>query len=209
MYVHVTGSTAPAGFCITCWHISKHPKLRKGISPTHYKITDDPLSHAGLSYSMSFGFGVGDFLAAATLAWKISVALRSAKQTSESLKLLIFELEFTSQALNQAGNILENAGLQASAMNVMQLGLSRCQGELNKLNEILNKYGQVGGGGTSGGFGSHPKNWLQRPKALSGLARCLKDLKWELCEKEGVNELRENINKSVVLVMMILSASGM
>jgi len=92
---------------------------------------------------MSFGFGIGDFFAVAKLAWRISIALRG-KDRSDSIKLLISELEFTAQTLHQSGTLLDNINyhndVDDATKNVVGLGLSRCKEELMKLDEIEKKY---------------------------------------------------------------------
>ena len=50
---------------------------------------------------------------------------------------------------------------------------------------------------------------LQRNKGGLKFVQFLMGLKWELFEKQGMNELKENISKSVTLITMILSTSGL
>ena len=147
---------------------------------------------------MSFGFGVGDFYTAATLAWRISVALRG-RDRSESVELLISELEFTAQALHQSGTLLDNINchndVDDATKNVVGLGLSRCKEELMKLDKIVKKYQR--------GSSSKPiyLQWVSVPS--SGV----QNLKWEFCAKDGVNQLRENISKGLIQINFILSVS--
>ena len=89
---------------------------------------------------MSFGYSIGDFIAVATIAWKISVALRSTKRASKNHSTLIQELESTAQSLYQTGKLLETAGLPASTANCISHGLSLCHSNLLSLRRIVKEY---------------------------------------------------------------------
>ena len=145
---------------------------------------------------MSFGFGVGDFFSIATLAWRISVALR-VKDKSESVKLLISELEFTAQTLYQSGILLDNTNCHVDDVTrkLVGLGLSRCQEELMKLDEIVKKYQQ-------GSRSSKPMYF----QWISVLGSGVRGIKWEFSAKDGVNQLRENISKTLNQINLILTA---
>lgn len=134
--------------------------------------------------AVSFGFGVGDFLAVANLAFKITMLLREIKGVSADYKRLIADLEFTTQALNHAGRLqnLSNT-LPISAKNAVSHGLSCCQRDLERLMEIIQKYHS----------GFHP----------------FQKVKWAIIESEDVNKLRDNICKSVVQINLILSVIGL
>ena len=88
-----------------------------------------------------FGFGVGDFLAVADLAFKITVLLVEIKGASAGYKRLTADLEFTTQALNHVGRLQNPSNtLPISAMNAVSYGLSCFQRDLERLMEIVQKY---------------------------------------------------------------------
>jgi len=154
-------------------------------------------------YTMSFGYGAGDFIAVATIAWKISVALRSTKGASESYNALIKEMESTAQSLYQTGNLLENAGLPASTANCISHGLSLCHSNLLKLKMIVKEYQR--GFETPTTAQAKQKDW----HSLWGLKAQLKKVQWEMCEKECVNEIRQNIKSGVAEIVLVLEACGL
>ena len=150
---------------------------------------------------MSFGYGVGDFISVATIAWKISLALRSTKEASESYNALIQEMESTAQSLYQTGKLLETAGLPASTANCISHGLSCCHSNLLRLKMIVKEY--------QGDFEkpttAKQKDW----HSLWGMKAQLKKISWEMCEKEGVNEIRQNIKNGIAEITLILQACGL
>jgi len=152
---------------------------------------------------MSFGYGVGDLITVATIAWKISVALRSTKGASESYNSLIQEIECTAQLLYQTGKLLETAGLSASTENSISHGLSLCHSNLLRLRMIVEKYQESFE--TLATAPAKQKNW----NSMWGLKAQLKKISWEMCEKEGVNDIRQNIKIGVDEIALILDACGL
>ena len=149
---------------------------------------------------MSFGYSVGDFFTVATLAFKLSIAVRSVKGASESYRDLTQELELTARSLNAVGQLLETAGLPASAANCTRHGLSRCDNNLQKLELIMKKY-QKGMETSTAQQG----NWRSRLAVPAGL----KKISWELYEKEGINEIRQNIKSGIAEIGLVLDACGL
>ena len=45
--------------------------------------------------------------------------------------------------------------------------------------------------------------------SLWGMKAQLKKISWEMCEKEGVNEIRQNIKSGVAEITLILQACGL
>ena len=152
---------------------------------------------------MSFGYGVSDFITVATIAWKISLVLRSTKEASESYNNLIQELESTAQSLYQTGKLLETAGLPASTANCISHGLSRCHSNLLRLRVIVKEYQKSFEIPTMAQV--KQKNWhnMWRMKVQ------LKKISWAMCEKESVNKIRQNIKRGVTEIALILDACGL
>ena len=149
---------------------------------------------------MSFGYSVGDFVTAATLAWKLSIAIRSAKGAPESYRDLIQELELTAQTLFTAGQLLETAGIPASSANCIALGLSKCRNNLLRLRIIVKNYQEcMETPNPQGG------DWYGRFAVRAGLKKML----WELSEKEGITEIRQNIKNGITEITLILEACGL
>ena len=149
---------------------------------------------------MSFGYNAGDFITVATLAWKLSTAVRSARGASESYRDLIQELELTARSLYAAGQLLETAGLPASVANCIRHGLSRCHSNLRKLGLIVKKYQKSMGTPTA-----QQGNWYSRLAVQAGL----KKIAWELYGKEDINEIRQNIKSGIMEIGLVLDACGL
>ena len=149
---------------------------------------------------MSFGYSVGDFITVATLAWKLSLAVRSAKGASESYRDLIQELELTARSLYTAGQLLETAGLPASAANCTRHGLSRCHSNLRKLGLIVKEYQKSMETPTT-----QQGNWCSWLAVQAGLRK----ISWELYERDGINEIRQNIKSGIVEIGLVLDACGL
>jgi len=131
-----------------------------------------------------FGFGVGDFLAVADLAFRITILLLEIREASEGYKSLIVDLEFTTQALNHAGRLQNlSSTLPLDSTNALSYGLSCCRRDLERLMEIVQKH--------RSGF------------------RLFQKLKWVVLESEDVNKLRDNICKSMGQIHLILSVTGL
>ena len=150
---------------------------------------------------MPFGYGVGDFIVIATIAWKISLALRSTKGASESYNALIQEMESTAQSLYQTGKLLETAGLPASTANCISHGLSRCHSNLLRLRVVVKEYQE----GLGEPATAKQKVW----HSLWGMKAQLKKISWEMCEKESINEIRQNIKSGIAEITLILQACGL
>ena len=130
-----------------------------------------------------FGFSVGDFLAVADLAFKITILLLEIKGVSASYKRLIADLKLTTQALNHVGQLQSLNTLPIAAKNAVSHGLSCCRRDLERLMEIVQKY--------RSGFHMFQK------------------VKWVILESEDVNKLRDNICRSICQINLVLSAIGL
>ena len=149
---------------------------------------------------MSFGYSVSDFFSVATLAFKLSIAMRNAKGACKSYRELIQELELTARSLNTVGQLLETAELPASAANCTRHGLSRCHSNLQRLELIMKKYQR-----SMGGLAAQQENWRSWLAVQAGL----KKIYWELYEKEGINEIRQNIKSGIIEIGLVLDACGL
>ena len=188
----------------------RHPTAT-GLNPSHVAVTSTTtlyscqlaiaiveaiiliIKHQNMSFG--FGVGVGDCFTVATLAWRISIALRG-RDRSEGVKLLISELEFTAQTLYQSGTLLDNINchnVDNATRHVVGLGLSRCKEELMKLDKIVKKYQR----------GSRPS----KPIYLRWILVPGQNLQWEFSAKDGLKQLRDNISKSLIQMNHILAVS--
>jgi hypothetical protein len=99
---------------------------------------------------MSFGFSVGDFLAAADLIVKVISAIREARGSASQYQHLAFKLGFLDRALRDVDQLEPVEGLEAmvGAIKVTALG---CKLPLREYLESIEKYDKSLGGGHSAG----------------------------------------------------------
>ena len=90
---------------------------------------------------MSFGFGVGDFLTAAQLAWKVYSACQSAPS---QFKALSDEVEALHIVLESIKKVVLGAGLDASNVNDLNRVSRGCITVLTELEALMKKYKSLG-----------------------------------------------------------------
>lgn len=168
---------------------------------------------------MSFGFSVGDFVAAAQLISSIVSSLRSAGGASSSFQELIRELDLLQRALTDIEH-LSGPSSQQPCINAIKCAALNCHYVLDEFAGKLRKYEKSLGDGMNGlrigGVGSSPQltnspsngstiesvgassdKYLARFKSTSSFIKAggkpsnwLLKARWELFMKEDVRDLR-------------------
>jgi hypothetical protein len=90
---------------------------------------------------MSFGFGVGDFLTAAQLAWTVYSACQAAPS---QFKALSDEVEALHIVLESIKKVVLGAGLDASNVNDLNRVSRGCITVLTELEALIKKYKSLG-----------------------------------------------------------------
>lgn len=143
---------------------------------------------------MSFGFSVGDFLAAASLISDIVTSLRAA--SIAEYRELILELHGLQRALYEIEH-LKCTSDQEAAVNAIKVAALMCQYPLDDFSAKLKKFEGLG---FSGG---------QKRSKLEIMKIWTRKLHWGFCMKEEVEKLRTYILVHVGSLNMRLITQGM
>ena len=100
---------------------------------------------------MSFGFSLGDFLAASNLISQVVCALREAGGSSFQYQRLRLELDALGLALREVDQLVPVEGLEATVEAIKATALS-CQLPLREFLQSVAKYDQGLGAGHSAGI---------------------------------------------------------
>jgi hypothetical protein len=100
---------------------------------------------------MSFGFSLGDFLAASNLISQVVCALREAGGSSFQYQRLRLELDALGLALREVDQLVPVEGLEATVEAIKATALS-CQLPLREFLQSIAKYDQSLGAGHSAGI---------------------------------------------------------
>lgn len=100
---------------------------------------------------MSFGFSVGDFLAAAGLIAEVVSALREAGGSSSQYRRLVLELYSLDRSLKEVDRLETVEGLESTVEAIKATALS-CQLPLREFLDSIKKYDNTLGIGRSGGI---------------------------------------------------------
>ncbi|SRR6266536_2661508 len=141
---------------------------------------------------MSFGFSVGDFLAAATLIKDIVVCLKDSGGSASEYQELILELDGLQLVLNKIEH-LEGSTDQIEAINSIKVAALNCKYVLQEFRKKLEPY----------------KNSLERGKTRRWAKDSAKKVQWELTMKMEIQNLRVYLQMHTASLNMRLSIQGL
>lgn len=139
---------------------------------------------------MSFGFSVGDFLAAATLIKDIVTCLRDSGGAASEYQELMLELDGLHRALDKIEHLRASPG-RAESINGLKVAALNCAFVLQDFYEKLDTYKRLG------------QEEKQRSARRSG-----KMIRWELTMKEDVRNLRTylQVHTSTLIARLAIEA---
>lgn len=146
---------------------------------------------------MSFGFGVGDFLAAAEIAIKITTALRTSSGARDDYQSFIQELNGLELCLKSTHDALKNVKLPTSSVNALLKEGYECQKRLKELDKIIERYRERLGG-------DKKSKWNIRDAMGSSWQK----IGWSLFQKEEVSNLRARLGEHVANITLVLQGCG-
>jgi hypothetical protein len=141
---------------------------------------------------MSFGFSVGDFLAAATLIKKIVVCLKDSGGSVSEYQELMDELDGLRLALDKIEH-LEGSAKRTEAVNSIKAAALSCKTVLQDFLPKLQTYDKS----------------LDRGKTRGWAIDSNKKVKWELTMKTNVQNLRAYLQAHTSILNMRLSIEGL
>jgi len=140
---------------------------------------------------MSFGFSVGDFLAASQLITQITRSLREAGGSKSEYQELLRELESLSRALQHVDR-LESRALSSATLDSIKCAALLCRHPLDEFLQKIQKYD------TSLGL------W-----ATGGVKSAARKVEWAMRKKEEVCKLRDYLSLHVDSINMLLMSYGL
>ena len=141
---------------------------------------------------MSFGFSVGDFLAAIELVHDLAVALSESRGSGPAFQALIQELYSLERAMIEIKNLQVSTSLEQHLWMVQQ-ATSQCQRTITDFLQKSNIYAQcLGQGGST-------KWWKD----------AFYKIKWAVYKTEEVNELRACLHGHTLAMVLMLQTLQM
>lgn len=142
---------------------------------------------------MSFGFSVGDFLAAGKLIFDITASLSESSGSKSEYQELLRELDSLSRALKHVENLGRHTGVSTSTINSIRCAALLCRHPLEDFLGKVRKYeASLGVWGTE--------------KGLKGVG---KKVEWALRKKDDVRMLRDYLVLHVGSINMLLLSYGL
>ncbi|KAI4268061.1 MAG: hypothetical protein L6R38_007971 [Xanthoria sp. 2 TBL-2021] len=94
---------------------------------------------------MSFGFGVGDFIAVGTLAWKVyKNVYKAAKDAPESFQKVHHDVLSLHAVLKEAGEIISDSPMSSQTQQRLRTIADGCISVLDDLQCLVNRYEEMG-----------------------------------------------------------------
>jgi hypothetical protein len=140
---------------------------------------------------MSFGFSVGDFLAAGQVIAQITGSLREAAGSKSEYQELLRELESLSRALRHVER-LDAHGNSSATIDSIKCAALLCRHPLEQFLGKVQKYEQSLGLWATGGFKSTARK-----------------VEWAFRKKEDVRKLRDYLSLHVDSINMLLMSLGL
>lgn len=94
---------------------------------------------------MSFGIGVGDFIAVGTLAWKVyKNVYKAAKDAPESFQKVHHDVLSLHAVLKEAGEIIFDSPMSSQTQQRLRTIADGCTSVLDDLQCLVNRYEEMG-----------------------------------------------------------------
>ena len=140
---------------------------------------------------MSFGFSVGDFVAAANLAYKLVLALSDSSGSSMEYQQLILDLSCVRRTLLQVEQMKNANQLNPSTINALRYQVENTKQPIRAFLEKTEKYRKA-----LGGFG--PSNTVKDSWRKIG---------WSLLKTDEVKALRDLLQLRLLSINILLSTA--
>ena len=137
---------------------------------------------------MSFGYGVGDVIAVATLVTKIARSLRETTGSSQDFQNLVLRFDTFGQLLNTVQQI-KSGQLPQSAVSAICTHVANSKPLLRKFDETTERYKRSLSGAGSG-------------KRLQDSWR---KIGWGLYKRQEILELSDGLAKEIDAIQLLLS----
>ncbi len=163
---------------------------RPTIAPP-YLLVVKPLSK-GLSVAMSFGFSVGDFLAAIELVHNLALALSNNRGSGAKFKGLIQELYAIERVMIEIKTLQMPPGLESQIWMVQQ-ATSQAQTAITKFlqqNDVYMRY-------------------LGQENSSKWWNKAFYKIKWAVCKSDDVEELRASLRGHTMAMGLVLQVLQM
>lgn len=142
---------------------------------------------------MSFGFSAGDFIAAASLAYKLISALSESSGSSMEYQQLVQDLSCVHRTLLQVEQMKDANQLNQSTINALRHQVDSARAPIEAFLEKTEKYRRSLGG--SGGLGSSVKDSWRK-------------MGWSLHKKDDVKALRDVLQLRLLSINILLSTAS-
>jgi len=147
---------------------------------------------ASFATVMSFGFGVGDFVAVGTLIFKIGTTLRESSGSSAQYQELVLRFDCFEKLLKTVHNQITGSQLPPSTVRAIGVHVSRCEPLLQKFNKTTEKYkSSLSQGGSGKKF---KDNWRK--------------IGWGMYKRDEIMELYDGLGMQIDAIRLLLSCHG-